>query len=67
MNVHSDHLDRIPHQGSCVFIMARVASELDEIRFFDWVWSLVEPLHGDVVQAGVCAPKLYLVTTRAAG
>lgn len=50
-------VDRIDDYSAAVWINARVASELDEDRFFDWVQSIVEPLHGDVLEAGLCHPQ----------
>ena len=49
-----EDVDRIDDYSPAVWINAKVASELDEDRFFDWVQSLVEPLHGDVLEAGLC-------------
>jgi hypothetical protein len=45
-----------PH-GPTVWLKGRIMSELDEDRFFDWVMSIVEPLHGDVVEAGLSNPQ----------
>jgi hypothetical protein len=49
-------LDLIDECGPTVFVQAQVASELDASGFFDWVESIVEPLGGDVLQAGDCDP-----------
>ena len=45
--------------GPTVWIMARIASELDPPRFLDWVASIIEPLGGDVVEAGNRAPPVF--------
>ena len=50
-------LDWVDPYGPTVWIKAQVTSELDEHRFFDWVASIVEPLHGDVVEAGLTDPQ----------
>ena len=50
-------LDWVDPYGPTVWIKAQVTSELDEHRFFDWVASIVEPLHGDVVEAGLSDPQ----------
>jgi hypothetical protein len=49
-------LDWVDPGGPTVWIKAQVTSELDEHRFFHWVVGLVEPLHGDVVEAGLSDP-----------
>jgi hypothetical protein len=49
-------LDRIDDYSPAVWINTKVASELAEDRFFDWVQSIVGPLRGEVLEAGVCGP-----------
>jgi hypothetical protein len=49
-------LDWVDDYGPTIWIKAKVTSELAENRFFDWVSSIVEPLHGDVVEAGLSNP-----------
>jgi hypothetical protein len=50
-------LDYIDDYGPTVWIKAEVTSELGESRFLDWVHGIVEPLHGDVVEAGLSHPQ----------
>jgi hypothetical protein len=50
-------LDYIDDYGPAIWIKAKVASELDVHRFSDWVQSIVEPLHGDVEEAGLSDPS----------
>ena len=49
-------LDWIDPYSSATWINARTISELDELAFFRWVAAIVEPLHGDVVEAGLAGP-----------
>ena len=49
-------LNWVDPYGPTVWIMARIVTELDAGRFLDWVLNIVEPLHGDAVQAGLCHP-----------
>jgi hypothetical protein len=48
--------DRIDEYGPTVFIRARLITELDEDHFFNWVQSIVEPLGGDIIEAGLVDP-----------
>lgn len=48
--------DWIDDFGPTVFVRARITTELDADRFFDWVKNLVEPL-GDVMEAGLADPQ----------
>jgi hypothetical protein len=40
-----------------VWIRARILTELDASRFFDWVNNIVEPLGGFTLQAGLADPQ----------
>jgi hypothetical protein len=44
--------DLIDECGPAVFVLAVVISELDVDAFFDWVKAIVDPLGGEVTQAG---------------
>ena len=46
-------LPRIDECSDAVWIRARIAAEFaDEDHFLGWVVNIVEPLHGEVVEAG---------------
>jgi hypothetical protein len=49
-------LDWIDDYGPTIWIKAKATSELTAGHFLDWVSSIVGPLHGDVVEAGLCDP-----------
>ena len=52
--LQSERLDWVdPHSDETRWIMARMLIELSQEDFFDWVGNLVEPLGGDVVEAGL--------------
>lgn len=55
-----ERLDWTDPHGPTVWVMARIDVEFDDmfadVRFFDWVTSIVEPLGGDVVKAGFACP-----------
>jgi hypothetical protein len=38
-----------------VWVLATIRCELDQNEFLDWMMSIVEPFHGDVVDAGDAA------------
>jgi hypothetical protein len=42
----------IDEHGPAVFILAGAITELDDSAFFHWVQTIVEPLGGDVLEAG---------------
>jgi hypothetical protein len=44
--------DWIDEGGPTVFIQAAIMTEVDSSDFFDWVQKIVEPLGGDVAEAG---------------
>ena len=46
------HEDMIDEGGPTVFIRAVVITEHDDSTFFEWVQAIVEPLGGDVTEAG---------------
>jgi hypothetical protein len=46
----------IDEAGPTVFIRARINTEIDEDHFHDWVQSVVEPLGGDTIEAGLADP-----------
>jgi hypothetical protein len=48
--------DWIDECGPTVFIRARITTEIDEDHFFDWMQSIVEPLGGDTIEAGLADP-----------
>ena len=48
--------DYIDDYSPAVWVNARTLSELDDFSFLDWVQTIVEPLGGDVVEAGLAAP-----------
>ena len=50
-------MDWVDPYGPTVWVKARIASELDQNQFFDWVFGLVKPLYGDVVEAGLSDPQ----------
>ena len=52
--------DSIDDYGPAVWINARTLSELDDFSFLDWVQTIVEPLGGDVVEAGLAASPTAL-------
>jgi hypothetical protein len=43
--------------GPAVWIETWGESNLSEDQFFDWIMSIVEPLGGDVLEAGLWSPK----------
>ena len=45
--------DWIDHYGPAVWINVWTLSELDDTSFFDWVQAIVEPIGGDVCEAGL--------------
>jgi hypothetical protein len=45
--------DWIDEYSGAVWIKAWTLSELDDFSFFDWVTTIVEPVGGDVVEAGL--------------
>jgi hypothetical protein len=45
--------DWIDDYGPAVWVNARSLSELDDLSFFDWVETIVEPVGGDVLEAGL--------------
>ena len=45
--------DWIDEYNGAVWIKAWTLSELDDFSFFDWVTTIVEPVGGDVVEAGL--------------
>jgi hypothetical protein len=49
--------DWIDDYGPTVWIMGRTDYDDAGDRFSDWVLSLVEPLGGDVVEAGLANPQ----------
>jgi hypothetical protein len=53
-------LDWIDPHGPTVWIKAYITSELDEYKFLDWMLSIVGPLGGDVVEAGLADPPADL-------
>ena len=48
-------LDWTDDMTSAVWIMAYTLTALDPISFDDWVWDVVDPLGGYVVEAGLLA------------
>jgi hypothetical protein len=48
--------DWVDDYGPTIFIRARITTDVAEDRFLDWVVNIVEPLHGDVVEAGLSHP-----------
>ena len=48
--------DWIDDYGPTIFIRARITTNVTEDDFFDWVQSIVEPLHGDVMETGLADP-----------
>jgi hypothetical protein len=52
-----EHLvDWIDECGPTIFFRIRITTELGENRFHDWVQSIVEPLGGDTIEAGLEYP-----------
>jgi hypothetical protein len=49
-------LDWVDDYGPTVWIRARITTEL-ATDCFDWVSSIVEPVHGDVAEAGLSDPQ----------
>ena len=45
-------LDCIDDYGPAVWVRARIMTDLDGVRFLDWVRNIVEPLNGDVSDVG---------------
>ena len=46
-------LDIIDPYGPTVRVRVRIATELDAIHFFDWVWAIVDPFESaDVSKTG---------------
>jgi len=45
--------DMIDDYGPAVWINARTHSELDDSSFLDWVQSIVAPVGGEVLEAGL--------------
>ena len=44
--------DWIDDEGPAMWILATVFSELDASAFLDWVKTIINPLGGDVIEAG---------------
>jgi hypothetical protein len=44
--------DWIDTETGARWILATIASELDQSAFYNWMQDIVEPLGGDVVEAG---------------
>jgi hypothetical protein len=49
--------DWIDEAGPTVFLRVRITTEVDEHHFLDWLQSIVEPVGGDVVEAGLADPQ----------
>ena len=49
-------LDWVDPYGPTVWINAFITTDVAKDRILDWVSSLVEPLHGDCVEAGLADP-----------
>jgi hypothetical protein len=45
--------DWIDECGPTVFVRARIITDIGEDHFLDWVQAIVEPLGGDVMEAGL--------------
>ena len=45
--------DWIDDYSPAVWVNARTLSELDDSSFFDWVQTIVEPVGGEVLEAGL--------------
>ena len=45
-------LEIVDPYGPTVRVKAQITTELDAIRFFDWVWAIVDPFDADVSEAG---------------
>jgi hypothetical protein len=48
--------ERIDEFGPTICCRARITSELNQEEFLHWVFSLVDPLRGDVYEAGYAHP-----------
>ena len=48
--------DRIDDCGPTVFIRVCIVTEIGEDHFFDWVQSIIEPLGGNMIEAGLADP-----------
>ena len=46
-------VDWIDDYGRAVWVNARTLSELDDFSFLDWVESIVAPVGGEVLEAGL--------------
>lgn len=46
-------LDLVDDCGPAVWVMVRTVSRLDAIAFFHWIDGIVEPLGGDLLEAGL--------------
>ena len=53
VEIHGDMIDEC---GPTVFIRTVVITEHDDSTFFEWVQATVEPLGGDVTEAGHALP-----------
>jgi hypothetical protein len=52
-----EHLaDWVDECGPTVFFRIRITTEIDEDHFLDFVQSLVDPLGGDTIEAGLADP-----------
>jgi hypothetical protein len=60
--------DLIDDYSPAVWVNARTLSELDNSGFFNWVRTIVEPLGGDVLEAGLAttptAPSWAVAASR---
>lgn len=45
--------DWFDQHGPHVWLLATIACELDQSAFYDWMRAIVEPLGGDVLEAGL--------------
>ena len=50
-------LDWVDPGGPTVWVEARITTDIAEEGFLDFVHKIVEPLHGDVVEAGISDPQ----------
>jgi hypothetical protein len=48
--------DWIDECGPTVFVRVRITTEVDEGHFLGWLQSIVEPLGGDTIEAGLADP-----------
>ena len=58
--------DLIDDDGPAVWINARTFSELDDLSFLHWVQTIVGPVGGDVLEAGLAmqaAPSWVIATS----